>query len=210
MTLVDLPQTSEQRFLASTNWEGYLHVLRAFEGVRVRITFDRGKLELLTTSPQHEEIKKFLGQLLEAALLEWDRNYKPAGSTTFRREMLERGLEPDECYYLTVLPQFTAGADPEVLPAPDLAIEVEVTRSALDRMEIYRALGVSEVWRYSVDHRLRVEVLGPNGYRTLERSSILPNLPLNELPSFVRLGVEQGSIPMLRQFRVWLNTLSLT
>lgn len=205
MTLVHEPVQAEQRFLSRTDWAGYLHVLEAFKGVRVKITYDRGALEFLTTSPTHEEIKTYLAQLVEAAFFEFAIHYKPAGATTFRREILDRGLEPDECYYVSTLPHFVLGQDPETLPSPDLALEIEVTRSALDRLGIYRALGVPEVWRYTAEHRLHVLVLGGDGYEAAERSAVLPALPVNELPRFVRLGVEQGSYAMLLAFKAWLN-----
>lgn len=204
MTLVHPPAHAEQRFLSRTDWEGYQHVLQAFEGVRVKITYDRGNLELLTTSPTHEEIKTYLAQLVEAAFFEFAVHYKPAGATTFRRRILDRGLEPDECYYVAELPRFVLGQDPETIPRPDLALEIEVTCSAIDRLGIYRALGVPEVWRYSAEHRLHVLVLGPEGFEASDRSLVLPALRVGELPRFVRLGVEEGSYAMLRAFQAWL------
>src|SRR5690242_544086 len=109
MTLVKPPATAEQHFISWTDWDGYLNILRAFHGVHIRITYDQGTLELVTTSATHEEIKTYLAQLVEAAFFHYGVRYKPAGATTFRREMLDRGMEPDECYYVKVLPQFTEG-----------------------------------------------------------------------------------------------------
>ncbi|MEW6284440.1 MAG: Uma2 family endonuclease, partial [Candidatus Eremiobacterota bacterium] len=133
MTLVVPPHTDEQRFLTATDWSGYLHVLQAFQGVHIRITYDRGRLELWTTSARHEETRTLLGQLVETAFFEFDVTCKGAGSTTFRRQVLDRGLEPDECYYVGSLLQFELGQDLETVPIPDLVLEVEVTRSALNR-----------------------------------------------------------------------------
>ncbi|MBI3927858.1 MAG: Uma2 family endonuclease [Armatimonadetes bacterium] len=192
-----------ERFLARTDWEGYLHVLEAFKGGSTKVTYDRGRLELLSPSALHELIKRHLSQLIDAALFERDIDYRPGGSTTFRRHVLERGLEPDDCYFLTVLPR-PEDYDPDTWPAPDLAVEIEVTPSALDRMDIYREIGVKEVWRYSADHQMTVHVLGSHGYRTQHPSELLPHLDPVELPRFVQLGIAQGPNVMLRAFRSWL------
>ncbi|MBI3927554.1 MAG: Uma2 family endonuclease [Armatimonadetes bacterium] len=206
MTLLDRPEVVE-RFMTWTDWEGYLHILEGFKDRRIKITYDRGRLELLSPSALHELIKKYLGQLVELLLFETDRDYRPGGSTTFRRQLLDRGLEPDECYFLSILPR-SEDYDPETWPAPDLAIEVEVTRSALDRMGIYQALAVREVWRYPADHRLRIEVLGEEGYSIGERSTVFADLNPGELPRFVRLGLKEGPNAMLRAFKAWLAEIA--
>ena len=69
-------------------------------------------------------------------------------STTFNREDVDRGLEPDQCYYFASTGEFaTRTRQPDVDPPPDLAIEVEITRSCLDRLGIYAALRIPEVWQ---------------------------------------------------------------
>jgi Uma2 family endonuclease len=203
MTIVDRPASTEQRFLTSTDWEGYLHALKAFKGRHIKITFDGGRLELLTTSFLHEAIKSCLRQLLETAFFELAVENRPAGATTFRNRLKEQGLEPDECYFLSQFPR-PEGYDPEGGQWPDLALEIEVTRSALDRLGIYRGLGVREVWRYSADHQLRIESLQGDAYQAVEESTLLPGLKVAELPGFVQLGLEKGSNTMLRAFKTWL------
>src|SRR5688500_6748040 len=101
-------------------------------------------------------------------------------SVTLRREDLERGLEPDNCFYTTRWraiigkKRFDLTRD----PPPDLAIEIDVTSSSLDRQGIYAALGVPEIWRFDGES-LRVFQLGPDGdYRACERSPTFPELPL--------------------------------
>lgn len=204
MSLVAKPP-AEQRFLSTTDWEGYLHALEAFKHRRIKITCDRGNLELLSPSMVHEAIKMLLGQLLDRVFLDRRVRFLPAGSTTFRRRLLDRGLEPDQCSFLTTIPKPTIDLDPEDVPIPDLAIEIEVSRSALDRLGIFQALGVREVWRYSADHRLTVEVLGPEGYRVAEASSAVPGLAPGELPRFVQIGLESDSLEMLDAFQAWLD-----
>lgn len=188
-----------------TDWDGYLRYLEAAEGRRLRITYDRGDIELMSVSPQHERSKKALAQLVEMAIFELGMNSAGGGNTTFRRKALDRGLEPDECYWIASLPELPpVGEEGDEALRPDLVVEVEVTRSALNRMGIYAAFGVPEVWRLTSDLELVVEVLGPGGYARCDRSPTFPTLQLQEVPGFLRLGVERGSREMLLAFREWL------
>lgn len=199
MTVAGQPRADE-RFVTWVDWEGYGHILEALKRRRLKITYDRGTIELLSPSRLHEAIKRLLGQLVEMALYQAGVDYQPGGSTTFRRKLLDRGLEPDECYYFSDVLPATENEEPEEVPVPDLVLEIEVTRSALDRLGIYQALGVREVWRYSKDHQLRIEVLGEDGYTGADRSSFLPQLAPSELVRLVRLGLQKGSTAMLRDF----------
>ena len=81
---------------------------------------------------------------------ECDRNLVSAGNMTFQREDLDRGLEPDDCYWIAHEPQMHNKLtwDPAIDPPPDLVLEIEISRSAQDRMGIYAALRVPEVWRF--------------------------------------------------------------
>lgn len=189
-----------QRFVTRVDWEGYCHLLEALSGRKLKITYDRGTVELLSPSRLHEAIKKLLGQIVEMGLLKKGVDYQPGGSTTFRRRLLDRGLEPDECYYLSSVSPASEEEEPEEVPVPELVLEIEVTRSALDRMGIYHALGVREVWRYSKDHQLQIEAWTEDGYRAADRSSFFPELEGSELVRLVRLGLQKGSTAMLREF----------
>lgn len=182
--------TSGQRFLSSTSWEGYLQILEAFKDRRLKITYDRGALELLSPSTTHEQIKTILAQIVEFACLVKEVDYFGGGSTTFRRKILEKGLEPDECYYFETEVVKSADINQEEYPAPDLVIEVEVSQSALNRVGILQALGVKEVWRYTSRHQVVILVLGPEGYEERKVSQFLPFLKPADVPPLVRKGLE--------------------
>lgn len=183
-----------ERFLSSTDWEGYEKILQAFKGRRVKITFDQGAVELVSPSRRHERIKKLLAELIEFACLEKGVDYFGGGSTTFKRKALERGLEPDECYYFNSV---EAEEEEAEALAPDLAIEVEVSRGSLDRLAIYAALGVSEVWCYSDDHKLIVHSLNSGGYSEAPVSRFLPFLLPEVVSEFVRRGLELRNTRLL-------------
>jgi Uma2 family endonuclease len=136
------------------------------------MTYLQGVLEIMRTSRGHEVSKKQIARLLELFCLERDIPMYGYGSTTFRREEKERGLEPDECY--------SRGADKEI---PDIALEVVVTRGSVDKLEVYRGLGVREVWVFE-DAAFSIFALRGEGYQPIAGSEVLPEVDLAELARF--------------------------
>ena len=104
------------------------------------------------------------------------------GSTTFRREERERGLEPDECY--------CRDADREV---PDVALEVVVTAAAIDKLEVYRGLGVREVWIFQ-SGRFRVLELRGDAYAAIATTAVLPELDLDRLALWAEEPDQQAAL----------------
>src|SRR4051794_16762874 len=93
--------TQEQRVtLHCVSWAAYVGIGELLRDQPIRLTYDRGSLEIMTTSREHERAKKLLARLVEALTVELDIDLTSGGSTTCRREELERGLEPDECYWI--------------------------------------------------------------------------------------------------------------
>jgi Uma2 family endonuclease len=179
---VATPPTSERLpadgivVLRGASWADYQRLL-AIRGERSvpRITYLEGVLELMSPSRPHESIKSMIGRLLETWCLERGVDVSPYGSWTHQSEADERGVEPDECYVL--------GDDPEPERC-DLAIEVVWTRGAVDKIEVYRKLGVRELWIWKAG-ALAVYSLEGDSYVTVERSQLFPTLDLAELLTFV-------------------------
>ena len=172
----------EHRFLIPwLDWSGYEKLLDAFGDGGPRVTYRDGEVELMSPGPLHEEVAYILGRMVTLLTLELRISAKGQRSTTFKRRDLGRGLEPDECFYLASMEQLR-GQDLKTmdpLPAPDLVIEVEVTAPLLDKLAIYAAMGVPEIWRHHRDG-LTVLVLGPDGaYQPAEQSQAFPWLPLD-------------------------------
>ena len=193
--------------LSAVPWSTYTALLKAIGDRPVRLTYDRGTLEIMSPSPYHESYKHVLSRLLETLIEELRLPCKGGGSTTFRRADLDRGLEPDECYWLAnearVRGKKTLNLS--VDPPPDLALEVEATRSALNRMGIYAALGVPEVWRLR-GAAVTVHVLQPDGtYREVNRSPNFPTLPLAKLTEYVKRSRRQEETSLFRSFRQWVR-----
>jgi Uma2 family endonuclease len=140
---------AEQRLrLSDIPWETYVLYGDGLGPRHIRVTYDRGEMEIMTVSGKHEHKKKLLGRLVEALTEEMEIDILSTGSMTCRREDLLRALEPDESYWIAneATMRGRDEYDLEVDPPPDLAVEIEVSRSTLDRMAIYAALRVPEVW----------------------------------------------------------------
>jgi Uma2 family endonuclease len=139
-----------------------------------RMAYLEGALELMSPSKEHERIKSYLGCLVEAYALERGIDLSPYGAWTLKSPPNQSGLEPDECYLV-------GDQDKE---APDLAIEVVWTSGGLDKLEIYRRLGIGEVWFWKAS-RIEVHVLRQQRYERTERSSLFPDLDPDLLCSFL-------------------------
>jgi Uma2 family endonuclease len=198
----------ESRFvLRDIGWQGYETLLNLVGDGAVRITYDRGTSELMLPSRDHELFRIIVGRIIDILAEELYLPYIAAGSTTWRREDLDRGLEPDQCFYLAnagrVLGKKTI--DLSVDPPPDLAVEIEISRSALDRMGVYAALGVPEVWRFDGE-TLRVERLQEDRtYAPSETSPTFPFLPLEEIVRFLQRAETMDHGAWGRQFRAWVR-----
>jgi len=188
-----MPLEGEHRIvLRGVGWKGYQSLQKMVGDQPIRLTYDRGDVEIMSPLPKHERKKSLLGQFVRILARELHIPVMPMGSTTFSREDLDRGLEADESFYLGDLGRVRDPdhIDLDVDPPPDLAIEIEITRSAFNRMGIYGALGVPELWRYQ-GRTLRVMLRQEDGsYRQSKTSAVFPDVPMDEL---ARFAIGEGS-----------------
>ena len=206
---IEPPAPGENLFLSNVSWESY-EALGAAVGDRpIHLTFDRGRLEIIAPTAAHERPKCLLRQLVGVLTEELSLPATSLGSTTYKRKDLERGLEPDECWYIASLAKVRGKKrlDLKRDPPPDLAIEVDVTHSSLDRTSIYAALGVPELWRFDGDALTIHRLSGKGRYEPVKVSPTFPQVSPAELAKFVRLGVKQDATTMVRAFRKRLRQL---
>ena len=204
---IQAPAQPHYLLLHDISWHGYKTMLQELEGRHFRLTYDHGVLEIMTTSYEHESYGELLSHLLRILTLELAISMCSGGSMTFKKEALEKGLEPDKCWWtknerkMRGKKKFDIDRD----PPPDLAIEIEITRSAVDRMGIYAALKVAEVWRFDGD-ALRVCQLGANGkYREKRQSSVFPFLPMEKIVFFLKRSENVDETSLLREFVQWVR-----
>jgi Uma2 family endonuclease len=188
-------------------WSSYDAISRLLERRYLRITFDRGSLEIMTIGLEHEFPKRLLGRFIEMLTFVLHIAIHSGGSTTLRRQLLDRGLEPDECCWIQNERRIRGKRkfDIESDPPPDLAVEIDITSSSLDRMGFDAAMRVPEVWRYDRDG-LSVRHLGADGmYRAKRRSRAFPFLPLDEIERFLRQGQTGDETTLLHSFHDWVR-----
>jgi Uma2 family endonuclease len=175
------PIEAEHRFLLhDVPWWTYVAMRDALDETGIRMTYLQGALELMSPSDLHEEAKSLIARFVEAWAEQKDVDLRAFGSTTFRREAKQQGLEPDECY--------TLGAK-EPDGVPHLAIEVVIGSPLLDKLSVYAGLGVAEVWIWRVPAgKIEVNRLVEGRYERRERSELLPGIDLAVLARFVRPG----------------------
>ncbi len=174
--------------LHGVSWQEYESHLADPEIGHLRHTYDRGAFELCARLWDHERTKMVLFYLLFRAMCYWELNAFCVGSTPLLREDLRRGLAFDLSYYVKSEKRPKLVCSPHALnePPPDVAVEVEVVKSSLDRPSICAALGVPELWRCNGES-ISVYRLRPDGaYEWCEQSPTFPLLPLKMLSPFVR------------------------
>jgi len=193
--------------LYGETWESYQRWLRDLDNRHLFLTYDRGRLELMSPSYEHDKSSQMLAQLIRTIAEELNLPLSGAGSTTFRRKDLDRGLEPDNCFYIKNEMRIRGKKKLDLRrdPPPDLAIEVEISYRIRGREQIYAALGVPELWRYD-GKRLRVGVLKQDGaYHSVDRSPTFPSLPLRQVELFVKRSFNMDETSWQRQLRRWVR-----
>jgi Uma2 family endonuclease len=199
--------TGDRILLRGISWKTYQGLIRDLESEPgKRLTYDRGTLEIMVPLPPHEHFKKLISRLVEVTTEETETEIRSLGSTTWSREDLQRGLEPDECFYIQneAIVRGKDTIDLSIDPPPDLAVEIDNTSSSMNRMEIYAALGVPEVWRFDGE-ALTIYHLENGEYRPREVSGVLPLLRRGDILQFLQGSQTMGETTWIREFRRWIK-----
>ncbi len=202
-----LIQSPDRVVLHNISWRTYQSLLADFEQEpAARLTYDCGTLEIRMPLDPHESYKKLIGRLIEAATEELGLEVRSLGSRTCEREDMAQGLEPDQCYYIQNEPQVRGidQIDLNQLPPPDLAVEIDITRSSLNRFAIYKALGVPEIWRFD-GQSLTISLLQTGEYEVAQRSVALSPLQASDFEDYLLTDRNVGENSLLRQFRTALR-----
>lgn len=195
--------------LTNVAWDVYRRLASESSRGGTRFTYDRGVLEIMSPSREHERVKRRMGRMIEAVTEELNIPIESAGSTTLKSQLKEKGVEPDECYYIANEPKVRGRDDLDLAidPPPDLAIEIDITASSLDQLAIYAALGVPEVWLCDGE-KIEFHALETDGaYTRRDRSPALPFLRPADLERFLALRNESDETTWIRSFRDWARSL---
>lgn len=159
----------------------------------VRVIYLEGQLEIMSPSQSHEMLAKMIARLLEAYADEKGLVFEGYKSMTLRSAPKLRGIEPDECYAVGTAKD-----------SPDLVVEVVWTHGGIDKLDVYRGLGVREVWIWN-DDELKAYELRANGYAEVAESAVIRGLR----PSFIREFLDSGmQTEAVRKLRAALRSKS--
>ena len=195
--------------LTGVRWETYESLLADLaDPGSPRLTYDRGTLEIMSPSSPHERANRALALVVEMVAMEWDINLLDFGTTTFRRADLERGFEPDTCFYIDHVASVSGRRpiDPAVDPPPDLVMEMEVTTSAIPKLPLFAAMGIPEVWR-TTPEGVTILTLRDGEYVPVVTSPAFPSLTAEVLTRFLDDGYTMTRSAWLRSIRAWAVNL---
>ena len=198
--------------LQNASWELYQSMLREIGDGHIRLTYDQGRLEIMSPSGFHENVKKALARLIEAYADAAGIDIQGLGSTTFDRNDLQKGLEPDECYYIANAAAVIGKREIDLAidPPPDLAIEVDLSPPGVPKQPIYAALGVPEIWRFDGRRLIclvrTVEDATGARYVPAEKSLSFPSLAPADLGEFLEKALTAGQSAAVRELRTWMRS----
>ncbi len=202
-----VPPEGSRIVLSDVSWDTYEKLLEAFaEHPKLRMNYYQGTLELMTPLPEHETYAWTFGRLITVLTEEMGMEIRGLKSTTWRSQPKAAGKEVDECFYIQNEAKVRNKLDIDLQndPPPDLAIEIDLSNSSVDKMAIYAELKVPEIWRYT-EGKLIINLLEGSGYIESETSLAFGSFPVKELTQFIQLDSQKGENARMREFREWVR-----
>jgi Uma2 family endonuclease len=196
--------------MSGIRWDAYVTICDALdEHNGVRLVYLDGRLVLMGKSRQHDWYAERLGELVKAVARGLALAWEDAGQATYRRQNMHAGLEGDKTYYLGGNAELMRGPqdiDLDIQPAPDLAIEVEVSHAADAALLAWERLGASEVWlfrpkRWEIQFRVRTAA----GLVESEQSDVFPVLKPADVLSQMELAKNLGADRWNDQLEDWVR-----
>ena len=183
-------------------WAEYEQLLEDIAEPGLRVTYDEGRLEIMSPSQEHEEYKDLILSLVRVLSAVRGIAVETRGSATWKRPAIRKGTEPDTCFYVANAPRIIGKRtiDLDADPPPDVVVEIDITNESLSKFPIYAALGVPEIWRYDGTAVHLYERAG-NGYRTITESPSFPGLTATILAGALDQSKREGQTAALETFR---------
>jgi Uma2 family endonuclease len=193
--------------LTNVAWDVYERLALEAGRAGTRFTYDRGVLEIMSPSREHERVKRRVGRMIETITEELGIPIDSAGSTTLKSQLKHKGVEADECYYIASEKKVRGRDDLDLAtdPPPDLVVEIDISASSIDQLAIYSALGVPEVWLCD-GVRVEFHVLQSDGsYARQDRSAAFAFFDHAELERFLAVRNECDETTWVQSFRKWVQ-----
>lgn len=204
---LDIPP-GQRLLLHDIGWVEFEAILEELGEHRgTRIAYDNGLLEIMAPLPEHEYFKQSISIAIEDIAEVLERDYESYGSTTWRRQVKQAGLEPDNCFYFQNAARIRGklAFDLTQDPSPDLALEIDITSKSLNRFPIYARLGIPEIWCYD-NGVINIYLLQQNQYVQAERSQVFPSLNIRELPQLIEENRNLGRLALRQAVRAWAKS----
>jgi len=202
-----LNSTEQKVIIEPVSWQTYERLLADLDDRSApRLTYDCGVLEIMSPTARHEELNRNLALIVTIVAAALGLDVRNLGSTTFRREDINRGFEPDSCFYIEheAAVRGKAKIDLSHDPPPDLVIEIDITSGSLDKFPIYGHVGVPEIWRYD-SHHLTIFYLVDDEYQARESSRAFPEIKAADLAQLLQESLSQPSTQWLRSLQDWAD-----
>jgi Uma2 family endonuclease len=200
-------QVEQKVILHNVSWQLYEHLLAEHKDVcNPRFAYDRGVLEIMVLSFEHEQLNRLIADIFGVLADELAIDYINAGSTTFKREDVARGFEPDTAFYVQHVEEVRGKVrlDPTIDPPPDVVIEVDISSPSLNKLPIFAALGIPEIWRYD-NNTLTILRLDHGDYSAQEESLALAGATRTAISGFIDEGKRLTRSVWLRHVRAWVR-----
>ncbi len=201
---------NQKLILQGVGWDFYERILSEFEDSNaLHFAYDDGFLEIEVPLFEHETANRILQNLVTAVCIEKEINLINAGSTTFRKRAKAKGVEPDTCFYIQNEPKVRGKIDINLEndPPPDLVIEVDIKSPSLNKMPIYAALGVGEVWLYEGE-KVEFYKLYGEFYQQIPISVAFPFLSSEKATEFLHKGLKDSFLTWNKEVRNWVNEIN--
>ena len=186
------------------DWAAYQQILQAIgEDNHHHFNYNCGTLEITMPLEEHEFYRELIGLFIRILVVELGLKIKSMGSTILTRQDLDRGAEPDNAYYIqnhaqVVGKKINLSQD----PPPDLVVEVDITHTDINKLELYARLGVPELWRFN-GQIWRIYHLENNSYQEVELSPTFPLVPKSKLYEFLTTA-QEDEVQAEKNLRQWI------
>jgi len=195
--------------LRNVSWEEYEALLESLNAAGgLRVSYDRGTLQIITLSSEHESYVRLLEKLIALVSARLRIRVLSFGSSTMKKREEAKGSAPDACFYVqraTVIGH-KIHIDFGIDPPPDVVVEIDVSHDSLGKFPTYATLGVPEIWRYD-GKVLLIYHLKQGQYVAAQSSLAMPMLTPGVLTEFLNRSQQSNQYDILLAFEDWLETL---
>lgn len=195
--------------VSGLSWQHYqLFLAELGDNRATRLAYTDGSLEIRMPSKLHEIVNRLLSKIIFALVEELDLEIVDLGSTTWNREDLDKGIEPDSCFFIQNA-GLVQGLNPKIPLdlSPDLAVEVDIASASDKKLAIYQALGVPELWLYR-NSEIKILDLRDRQICELENSLAFSVVSVEQLQAWIEMRETGTDLTVVKAVRQFVSTVN--